>query len=373
MKEKKGLSYLVAICVASAAITACGGTQVEEKNVASPSVAETGTDTVADEINSLEVVKPDRLGDIRLAEYRNLVVTVPKMGTVSDEQVEEQVKKNLSSMKVPVDVIQNGDIATIDFTGRINGEEIKDGSATYYKIEVGSGDFIDGFEDALVGMQVGETKEIPLRFPDDYDNADLAGQDVVFTVVVNQAERVPDLTDEIAKEVNPECNSADEYRKKVRKQLEGEEDSTYELQKKYAALDDLKALSEISVSDEAIEWAKNLMIKEYYVPVYAEYSHTDNGFADMLVKNNMPLEDFKDNMNAAAKQLVEDTLVGDAILKEAGIEVTDEDREEYAKSLGTTKDELLGVFGKDYFEQNVRTYAALKQLSDNVVFTYTEE
>ena len=93
---------------------------------------------------------------------------------------------------------QSGDVANIDYVGKKDGVEFDGGSAQGYDLELGSGVFIPGFEDGVVGMEVGSTKDIPLTFPDNYGNADLAGADVVFTVTLNALKEAttPELTDE---------------------------------------------------------------------------------------------------------------------------------------------------------------------------------
>ena len=99
-------------------------------------------------------------------------------------------------------LVESGDIVNIDYVGKVDGQEFNGGSATGYHLTIGSGTFIDGFEDGLIGKNVGETVDLNLKFPDNYtNNTDLAGKDVVFTVTVNSISRVPELTDEVADSV----------------------------------------------------------------------------------------------------------------------------------------------------------------------------
>ena len=155
---------------------------------------------------------------MRLAEYKDLVVSVPAQLKVTDEDVDEQIKTDLIEHRTSADTVERGDYVTIDFVGKIDGKTFENGSADNYTIEVGQNTLIDGFEDGLIGMKSGETKDLHLTFPTDYDK-EYAGKDVVFTVTVKSIERTPELTDELAKELDPECNSADEYRTKTKNNM----------------------------------------------------------------------------------------------------------------------------------------------------------
>lgn len=123
--------------------------------------------------------------------------------TVSDAYRDYYIQYQLSNSATTQEVtdrddVEDGDIVNIDYTGKIDGETFDGGSATDYDLTIGSGNFIDGFEDGLIGHKVGETLDLNLKFPDDYSNSDVAGKDVVFTVTINKiSQRVtPELTDE---------------------------------------------------------------------------------------------------------------------------------------------------------------------------------
>ena len=372
MREKNGLVYLAAVCIASATITACAGVDLGDK-VATSSVATESNAakiSVDEEVSSLSVVRPERLGNIKLAEYRNLAVSIPSITEITDIDVNEAVRNRLKSKATFVNEVQTGDTVNIDFNGKIDGNEFDGGRAEGYELEIGSGAFIDGFEDSLIGMKNGETKDISLTFPSDYSNEELAGKDVIFTVTVNEIKRIPELTDTLAKELDPSCEGVEDYKKKVLSELISDNDFSYTRQKGYAALEELESLSDIEVSDEAVEWARNLLIAQYYVPTFENYYGMS--FSDMLKKQNISLDEFKSNLTSAAKQLAEDTLVIDTVAKEANIEITDADKEEYAKEIGTTTDALQADFGDDYIDLNVKEYKVLNYLTEQVVYTYSD-
>lgn len=372
MREKNGLVYLAAVCIASATITACAGVDLRDKAATSLVATESNaTKSSIDEVvSSLSVARPERLGNIKLAEYRNLAVSIPSIAEITDIDVNDAIRNRLKTKATFVNEVQTGDTVNIDFNGKIDGNEFDGGNAEGYELEIGSGAFIDGFEDSLIGMKNGETKDISLTFPSDYSNEELAGKDVIFTVTVNEIKRIPELTDALAKELDPSCDGVEDYKKKVLSELISDNDFSYMRQKGYAALEELESLSDIEVSDEAVEWARNLLIAQYYVPTFENYYGMS--FSDMLKKQNVSLDEFKNNLTSAAKQLAEDTLVIDTVAKEANIEITDADKEEYAKEIGTTMDVLQADFGVDYINLNVKEYKVLNYLTEQVVYTYSD-
>lgn len=283
--KKKRLFAAAVVCTAIA-LSACGS-QTETSNTATPSSVASGSVTsgsISEDIKSLDTKRPDSLGSVRLAEYKDLVVSVPAQLKVTDEDVDEQIKTDLIEHRTSVDTVECGDYVTIDFVGKIDGKAFENGSADNYTVEVGQNTLIDGFEDGLIGMKSGETKDLHLTFPTDYDK-EYAGKDVVFTVTVKSIERTPEFTDELAKELDPECNSADEYRTKTKNNMAIYRDESYAQEKGYQALYNIEKLSDVDVSDEAIEWAENLLIADYYVPAYDEYG--DKSLADTLAEKNI--------------------------------------------------------------------------------------
>ena len=326
--------------------------------------------SIDEAVSSLSVARPERLGNIKLAEYRNLAVSIPSIAEITDIDVNDAIRNRLKTKATFVNEVQTGDTVNIDFNGKIDGNEFDGGNAEGYELEIGSGAFIDGFEDSLIGMKNGETKDISLTFPSDYSNEELAGKNVIFTVTVNEIKRIPELTDALAKELDPSCDGVEDYKKKVLSELISDNDFSYMRQKGYAALEELESLSDIEVSDEAVEWARNLLIAQYYVPTFENYYGMS--FSDMLKKQNVSLDEFKNNLTSAAKQLAEDTLVIDTVAKEANIEITDADKEEYAKEIGTTMDVLQADFGVDYINLNVKEYKVLNYLTEQVVYTYSD-
>lgn len=375
-KRNTILNSIAVVCVASALMSACSArnTSTEVADVATPSSIaeeEITEDSIEKEIDALSVEKPETLGSIVLSEYKDLVVTVPAESEVTDDDVNSRIKEYMSNYQEDADTVQNGDTVTIDFTGKKDGVAFDGGSADSYSVVVGSNTLVSGFEEGMVGMKLGETKDIEITFPEDYSNEDLAGQPVTFSVVVNSIKRTPELNDDYAHQLDASCNTADEFIAKTREELQKENDFSYLQEKGYQVMDDLRQTSDISVTDEAIDWAKNVLIKEYYVPTFANYY--GRTFANMLASENTSLSSFKSQINESAQQMAEDVLIADTIAANEGIVIDDDAIINYAEMLDLGEEELIESFGREYVEINVKQYEVFKKLNDAVVFTYVDD
>ena len=173
--------------------------------------------------NSLANVKASKY--VTLGEYKGLSVSVNDT-TVKDEDVEEEINSELESKStleaVTGRAAESGDTVNIDYVGKKDGVAFDGGTAQGYDLKLGSHTFIDGFEDGLIGHENGESVVLNLTFPEDYSSKELAGKDVTFDVTINSISEnvVPTLTDEVAKEINSEVSTVEEYKTSVRKDLE---------------------------------------------------------------------------------------------------------------------------------------------------------
>ena len=162
---------------------------------------------------------------IKLGQYKNIEVEVESK-QVTDEMVEQQVNAIVAQNPMLVDkegLVENGDITIIDFEGFKEGVPFDGGKAEGYQLEIGSGSFIPGFEEQMVGMAKGETRELNLTFPENYGAAELAGAAVVFKVTVHQIKnkQVSELSDEyVASFGNPNIKTVEDLKQMVRFQLE---------------------------------------------------------------------------------------------------------------------------------------------------------
>ena len=157
---------------------------------------------------------------VTLPDYRNLTVTKPQKLEITDEYVREYLNNRINAVDAMHELtgtVEDGDVVNIDYAGTIDGTAFQGGTAQGQLLGIGSGTFIAGFEEGLVGAKVGETKELDLKFPDNYGNAELAGKDCVFAVTVNYI--LAELTDENVKLVEEGYESAAAYREEAKNML----------------------------------------------------------------------------------------------------------------------------------------------------------
>ena len=174
------------ICVAAAAMIMTGcGNKNQNAESSSAAVEETASAPTETETKSEEELHDEE--SVTLGDYKNLTFSA-KEEEVTDAKIETRLKELCAEYPVTIEgrPAQEGDTANIDYSGTKDGEAFAGGTAEGYDLKLGSGTFIDGFEDGVIGMNVGDEKDLNLKFPDNYSSADLAGQEVVFHVKLNQ-------------------------------------------------------------------------------------------------------------------------------------------------------------------------------------------
>ncbi len=243
--------------------------------------------------------------------------------SVSDAYVEYMVQYQLNNSATNEEVtdrddVEDGDIVNIDYTGTKDGEEFDGGSATGYDLTIGSGTFIDGFEDGLKGHKVGEEVTLNLKFPDDYkQNEDLAGQDVVFKVKINKIQQkvVPALTDDWVAEQNISgVTTVDEYKDYVRQQLMQQAQSTYDsdVQSKIAQYMVENSTFKKDPPQEMIDRLSESM-KTYYNKYAQQYGMELDDFLKtfMNADEDNPEQIITDNATDSAKELLVMKVIAD--------------------------------------------------------------
>lgn len=228
MKRKVIAALLLGMAIT---VTGCSGNTTKDTDTTTEAASDASSETTADSSSESEAAteaaeRPDykALDYVKLGDYKGLEVTLASTD-VTDEEVEQQVETNLNnndkSEEIKEGTVENGDVANIDYEGKLNGKAFDGGTAKGYDLTIGSGSFIDGFEDGLIGKKIGDTVDLNLTFPKDYSSTDLAGKEVVFTVKINSVKRAPKLTDELAAEIsNNEYKTAEAYNNYIKEDLE---------------------------------------------------------------------------------------------------------------------------------------------------------
>ena len=309
---------------------------------------------------------------VTLGEYKGLTVEVDPV-EVTDEQVMDKIASE-TKQTLTEGTVEDGDTVNIDYVGKIDGEEFDGGSAEGYDLEIGSCTFIDGFEDGIIGMQVGETKDLELTFPEDYHSEDLAGKDVVFTVTVNSISRVPELTDEVADSV-VEGMTAEAYQESVRQELE---DSAKESQKSDAQQKLLQAVYDNATisgyPEENLQYTIN-RAKNYYEWLASMYGMT---LDDYLTNYGMTQDEFMEQIQPVAEEALGEEMTLRAIAEEESIEVSDEEYQaglaRYAEAQGMDDpSKLEEAYGENYIRNSLLQEKVLNFLYENATIEEVKE
>lgn len=307
------------------------------------------TPTTAELMAGIDVEKCVTLGD-----YKG--VTVEKtIQSVTDEDVQNEIDNALANYPVEVDqAAKEGDTVNIDYVGKIDGEEFDGGSDQGADLKLGSGKFIDGFEDGLIGARKGETRTLNLTFPEDYTQ-DLAGKAVEFTVTVNAVkEPLSEPTDQwVADNIEGYDNLAD-YKAGIRSEQEESNEQTAENQVRYAAWTQVIDNCTINEYPETlVEVGKKLY--EQQVETYAKYAGME---LDAYIESSgLTQEEYQSNMEEYGKNVAAQALVCQAICDKEGFAIGDEDYQKALQDMlteyGCTEDELIQTYGQDNVEQSI--------------------
>lgn len=312
---------------------------------------------------------------VTLGEYKGLELE-KTVEPVTDEMIDAHIDEVLETDKEDIGdgPVAVGDVATIDFEGKKDGEAFEGGTSEDYPLEIGSGSFIPGFEDGVVGMKKGETKDIEVTFPENYGSEDLAGQDAVFTVTVKSIERKPELTEEWVQK-NTDVDSIDAYRAQVREELEGEADAAADAalrQQAFQKVFENSTFEEIPKEDS--DPIKESQIE--YVKTYASYFGME--FEDFLSAQGFTEETFEEEAAGYAEDQAKVLYICQAIIDAENITITDEEGEElmadYMVQYGVDTLEALreALNGGDEVDKAIVTEKALQIVIDNATITETE-
>lgn len=310
-------------------------------------VAEAGISVVAQpsfDVESMEkgkdwvlkatvVTKPE----VKLGAYKDLQVSVEASKEVTDEEVAARIetgRKNLAELVIKEGAAENGDTVVIDFVGSVDGVEFDGGKGDNYALELGSGSFIPGFEDQLVGHAAGEEVEVNVTFPEDYQAADLAGKAAVFATKIHEVKfkEVPELDDELAKDLDEEVETLAELEEKYRKELAEQKEIAYDDAVEAAAL-------ELAVENAEIVELPSEMVHE-------EVHRAMNEFLGNMQRQGISPElyyqitgttedDLHKQHEADAEKRTKTNLVIEAVAKAEGFEASDEEIEKEINDLAT--------------------------------------
>ena len=314
-------------------------------------------------------VKPE----VELGEYTDLDVE-KESAEVTEEEIEEEIERdrNQHSQLVASDkeVVEDGDFVIIDFEGKKDGEPFPGGSAEEYSLEIGSNTFIPGFEEQLIGAQVGDELELNITFPEDYNAEDLAGEDVIFDVEIKEIKekQLPELDDEFAKEVS-DYETFEEYKESIKERLQKSKEDRTQREYENKLIEKASQNAEVDVPEKMVEDELNTMFQNFTQSVsqqgmevqdYLDYMGTDE-------------EGWKEQNKEAAENRTRSNLVLEAIAEKEGIEISEEEIEEQIQEIAESNDQdpeqikaFLQMQGQlDGLKDGLKMQKTIEYLKDN--------
>ncbi|VGR26070.1 trigger factor [Streptococcus pyogenes] len=315
---------------------------------------------------SAEVVtKPE----VKLGDYKNLVVEVDASKEVSDEDVDakiERERQNLAELIIKDGEAAQGDTVVIDFVGSVDGVEFDGGKGDNFSLELGSGQFIPGFEDQLVGAKAGDEVEVNVTFPESYQAEDLAGKAAKFMTTIHEVKtkEVPELDDELAKDIDEDVDTLEDLKVKYRKELEAAQETAYDDAVEGAAIELAVTNAEIvDLPEEMIHEEVNRSVNEFMGNMQRQGISPEMYFQ----LTGTTQEDLHNQYSAEADKRVKTNLVIEAIAKAEGFEATDSEIEQEINDLATEynmpADQVRSLLSADMLKHDIAMKKAVEVIT----------
>ncbi|MET3682566.1 trigger factor [Alkalibacillus flavidus] len=313
-------------------------------------------------------VKPE----VELGEYKGLEVEEQDT-SVSDEEVEEELaslqEKHAELVVKEEGQVEEGDTVVIDFEGYLDGEAFEGGSAENHTLEVGSGQFIPGFEEQLVGKTAGEDTEIQVTFPEDYQAEDLAGKETTFKVKIHEvkAKEVPELDDEFAKDVDNNVETLDELRENTKQRLQEQKEQDADQEKREQLVEKASENATVEIPDAMVDSELDRMLQEFEQRLQMQGMTLDMYYQFA----GQSEDDLKEQMREDAGKRVRTNLTLEAIAAAENLEVTEQDIEdqlqEMASMYQTDVEQLKQMLGgnTDALNEDLKLKKAIDFLAEN--------
>jgi len=304
-------------------------------------------------------LKFDLMPEVEIGKLDNLK-SKRKEVEISDKQIEKELRSEQEKHARFVEedkVCENGDFATIDFSGSVDGVKFDGGTAEDYRLELGSHTFIEGFEEQVVGMKKGEQKDINVVFPENYGAENLKGKSAVFAVTVKKVEKkvLPDLNDKFVADTT-EFETLEEYKKSIKENLKKIEEEKAERDYEVELIDEIVDRCKLDIPTSMIDNEVESMVHDFE----HRLSHQGMKMEDYLSYIGKNLEEFKNERRSDAEKNIKTRLVLQKIVSKFNIEATSEELDakvgEYASKYNMSKDEFKkSLSPNDYafFENNI--------------------
>lgn len=341
--------------------------EVEIEPVGSPHVDVKKLEKGGDwELNAEVTIKPE----VKLGQYKDLTVEVDVDKMVTEDDVNdrlEQAQNNMAELILKDDVAATGDTVVIDFVGSIDGVEFDGGKGNNHSLELGSGQFIPGFEDQLVGHKAGDEVEVKVTFPEDYQAKDLANKEAIFATTVHEvkSKEIPELDDELAKDIDENVESLDDLKKKYKKELEDSKEEEYKDALETAAINE-------AVENATIDEIPDVMLQEEVTRAMNEFlgGMQQQGISpDTYYQiTGTTEENLRKQYEEDADKRVRTNLVIEEVAKEEGFEISKDEVEAEIADLSTQynmpKDQIVKMLPEDMIKHDVKMKKAVEVITD---------
>lgn len=314
-------------------------------------------------------VKPEAtVKDYKGIEVKKVSTRVTKKDV--EAELEKIREKNARIVTVEDRELKNGDISIIDFEGFTDGKAFEGGKAENFELTIGSGQFIPGFEDQMIGMKVDEQREINVKFPEEYHAKDLAGKDATFKVKLHEIKEkvLPEIDDEFAKDVS-EFDNLEDYKKDLNKKIKADKENHAKMDMEQEAIDKFIEKVEVNIPEEMIDSEVDKMVEE----MNANLSYQGLNIDQYLQYMGTTLDEYKKQMRDQAQRRIKLDLGLEYVAKEEKVEVEDKDIDkkirELAAQYGNKDDDSLlkNENARNYMKQQLVYEKTMKVITDNVV------
>lgn len=310
---------------------------------------------------------------IKLGNYKGIEAEVTKQHVADievDNEIQRLVAQSTSLIEKDGDVT-NGDVTTIDFEGFKDEVAFDGGKAEGFQLEIGSGQFIPGFEEQMIGMKKGETRELNLTFPENYGAADLAGADVVFKVTVHKIEekKEAELNDAFVASLNaPGIETIDQLRDNIKASLEAQHEQAFMAAKENAALGKLIDDCEVEVEESDIEKALQQQLQHISMELASQGMQLEQ-YLQMMGMNQ---ETLLQQLAPSAKQQATFEAIIDEIVAIENLETSDEEANQQVEAIAAhnqvSKEDVLNQIDIESLKRDLNRIKASRLIMDNTVF-----
>lgn len=359
--RKRFLAVVMCVCLGMT-MFACGASKDDNKKE-----TESGTSEATEPAYTEEDLVDDSNGDLNILDYVDLgdykgIELTKSITKVTDDDVTNEMESKAVELTGSDVTVEDGDTAIIDFVGKLNGVAFDGGTASNYELEIGSGSFIDGFEDGLIGVKKGDTVDLNLTFPESYQSTELAGKDVVFTVTVNGVKRKPQLNDEWLA-ANTNYATLAEFAAETKQKLEDAAETTASNTLESSGLDQVISNSTVK------KYYKSLIEQgesQYEKRLNAYASAYGKSLSELLAAQGMTESQYQNQKQKQAVSYAQVAMVVYAIAQDAGLSEADAEYQTILNDLANNYNMDAATFSSTYGESLVKS-SVMSQYAMNYI------